>query len=51
MPSLVPALTYVRGPGSGRQQPRKLRVLVAANRADVETSHQKAASGDGSRQC
>ena len=42
MPSLVSALTDVRGPGSGRQQPRKLRVLVAANRADVEVQPEQA---------
>ena len=42
VPSLVPRLTDVRGPGSGRQQPRKLRVLVAANRADVKVQPEQA---------
>src|SRR5215470_9989129 len=45
MPSLVPALTDVRGPGSGRQQPRKLGVLVAADRADVEVQPEQAGRG------
>jgi hypothetical protein len=47
VPSLVPALTDVRRPGSGRQQPRKLRVLVAANRADVEVQPEQAGRGRG----
>src|SRR6202000_2225351 len=47
VPSLVSALTDVRGPGSGRQQPRKLRVLVAANRADVEVQPEQAGRGRG----
>ena len=47
MPSLVPALTDVRGPGSGRQQPLKLRVLVTANRADVEVQPEQARRGRG----
>ena len=42
MPSLVSALTDVRGPGSGGQQPLKLSVLVAANRADVEVQPEQA---------
>ena len=45
MPSLVSALTDVRGPGSGGQQPRKLSVLVAANRADVEVQPEQAGRG------
>jgi hypothetical protein len=47
MPSLVPALTDIRRPGSGRQQPRKLGVLVAANRADVEVQPEQAGRGRG----
>ena len=45
MPSLVPALTDVCGPGSGREQPRKLRVLVAADRADIEVQPEQAGRG------